>query len=86
MKTFSYSKRFKKNLKQLDSKTIEAFKNRFLIFQDNEYAYILNNHPLRGEYADCKSINITADYRMVYKRVDNLYIIIDIGTHSKLYQ
>ena len=86
MKIFSYSQRFKKNLKKLDKKTIKAFKNRFNIFQENEYANILNNHPLRAEYADCKSINITGDYRMVYKRIDNLYILIDIGTHSQLYE
>ena len=86
MKTFSYSQRFKKNLKKLDKKIIKAFKIRFGIFQENEYANILNNHPLRAEYADCKSINITGDYRMVYKRIDNLYILIDIGTHSQLYE
>jgi addiction module RelE/StbE family toxin len=86
MKAFSYSGRFKKNIKKLDKKTLKAFKARFLIFQENEYAAILNNHPLRAEYADCKSINITGDYRLVYKRVDNLYILIDIGTHSELYE
>ena len=86
MKTFSYSSRFKKNLSKLDKKIIKAFKTRFVIFQENEYAPILNNHPLKAEYADCKSINITGDYRLVYKRVDNLYIFMDIGTHSQLYE
>lgn len=86
MKTFSYSRKFKKNFKKLDKKIIKAFKDRFIIFQENEYAGILNNHPLRAEYADCKSINITGDYRLVYKRRDSLYILIDIGTHSELYQ
>lgn len=86
MKIFSYSSRFKKNLKKLDKITIKAFKSRFVIFQENEYAIILNNHPLRAEYADCKSINITGNYRMVYKRIDNFYILMDIGTHSELYE
>jgi addiction module RelE/StbE family toxin len=86
MKIFSYSHRFKKNLKKLDKKTIKAFKNRFIIFQENEYSSILNNHPLKAEYTDCKSINITGNYRMVYKRIDSLYILIDIGTHSELYE
>ncbi|MBC7766814.1 type II toxin-antitoxin system mRNA interferase toxin, RelE/StbE family [Arenimonas sp.] len=85
MKTFLYSTRFKKNLKKLDKKIIKAFKTRFVIFQENEYASILNNHPLKAEFADCKSINITGDYRLVYKRTDNLYIFLDIGTHSQLY-
>lgn len=86
MKTFLYTSRFKKNLKKLDKKIIKAFKTRFIIFQENEYAPILNNHPLKAEYTDCKSINITGNYRMVYKRTDNLYILIDIGTHSELYE
>jgi addiction module RelE/StbE family toxin len=86
MKTFSFSVKFKKNLKKLDSKIIKAFKSRFLIFQENEFAIILNNHSLKGEYIDCKSINITGDYRLVYKKIDNLYILIDIGTHSQLYE
>jgi addiction module RelE/StbE family toxin len=86
MKVFSRTKRFNKNFKKLDKKIVNAFKARFLIFQENEYANILNNHPLRAEYADCKSINITGDYRIVYKRRDNLYILIDIGTHSELYE
>ena len=86
MKTFSHTKKFKKNLKKLDVKIIKAFKSRFVIFQKNEYAPILNNHPLQAEYADCKSINITGNYRMVYKRIDSLYILIDIGTHSELYE
>ncbi len=86
MKIFSYSQRFKKNFKKLDKKTIKAFKLRFSIFQENEYANILNNHPLRAEYSDCKSINITGDYRLVYKKIDNLYILIDVGTHGELYE
>lgn len=86
IKTFSYSNRFKKKLKKLDKKIIKAFKNKFIIFQENEYSSVLNNHPLKAEYADCKSINITGDYRLVYKRIDNLYILIDIDTHSELYE
>ena len=86
MKTFSFSTKFKKNLKKLDSKLIKSFKTRFILFQENEFAIILNNHSLKGEYVDCKSINITGDYRLVYKKIDNLYILIDIGTHSQLYE
>ena len=86
MKTFSYSRKFKKNFKKLDNKIIKAFKERLIVFQENEYASILNNHPLRAEYADCKSRNITGDYRLVYKRIDSLYILIDIGTHGQLYE
>ncbi len=86
MKTFSFSTKFKKNLKKLDSKIIKSFKTRFILFQENEFAIILNNHSLKGEYSDHRSINITGDYRLVYKKIDNLYIFVDIGTHSQLYE
>ncbi len=86
MKTFSFFTKFKKNLKKLDSKPIKSFKTRFILFQENEFAIILNNHSLKGEYSDHRSINITGDYRLVYKKIDNLYILIDIGTHSQLYE
>lgn len=86
MKTFSFSTKFKKNLKKLDSKIIKSFKTRFILFQENEFAIILNNHSLKGEYSNHRSINITGDYRLVYKKIDNLYIFVDIGTHSQLYE
>jgi len=86
MKVFLHTSRFKKNLKKLDQKIIKAFKIRFILLEENEYAPILNNHPFKAEYSDCKSINITADYRMVYKRTNDMYVLIDIGTHSQLYK
>jgi addiction module RelE/StbE family toxin len=85
MKKFLFSSRFKKNLKKLDKKVIKAFKVRFILFQENEYEIILNNHSLKGEYIGCRSVNITGDYRMVYKNTDNIYTLIDIGTHTQLY-
>jgi len=46
----------------------------------------LNNHPLKGKYADCRSINIGGDLRAVYKYTDeNSCVFIKIGTHSELY-
>lgn len=85
MKNFLYSNKFKKNLKKLDNKLIKSFKTRFILFQENEFAIILNNHALKSEYSDLRSVNITGDYRLVYKKIDNLYIFMDIGTHNQLY-
>lgn len=73
-------------MKKLDHKILSILKERVDIFRENEFDPILNNHKLHGEYANCKSINITSDVRLIYEKVaENIYHIIDIGTHSELY-
>jgi addiction module RelE/StbE family toxin len=49
----------------------------------------LNNHPLRDEWTGYRSIDITADYRAIYKEVRegkelNAYFIA-LGNHQELY-
>ncbi|PIP31366.1 hypothetical protein COX24_04015 [bacterium (Candidatus Gribaldobacteria) CG23_combo_of_CG06-09_8_20_14_all_37_87_8] len=47
---------------------------------------MLNNHPLRGNYVDYRSINITGDLRAVFKLInENEAIFVRVGTHSELY-
>ena len=58
---------------------------RLLIFRKDELNPILKNHPLRGEYEGCNSINITGDYRAIYYLKGEIAIFIRIGTHPELY-
>jgi len=54
---------------------------------ENSFHPLLNNHSLTGTYEGCRSINVTRDYRIVYRQIDpGMFLLIDIGTHSELYE
>ncbi len=60
---------------------------RLDIFSKNKYDRILENHPLHGEYAGYRSINITSNLRLIYQdRGNDVYILYNVGTHSQLYE
>ena len=82
-----YSKRFSKDLRKCSSKIRLAFAARLELFIIDKFHSLLNNHSVGGQYAGCRSINITGDYRAVLEEYDSGKIIyfITIGTHSQLY-
>lgn len=82
-----YSRRFEKELKRVSRKIQAAFSSRLLLFIENKFHPFLNNHSLSGKMADCHSINITGDWRAIYKELENGEIIffVMLGTHSQLY-
>ena len=82
-----YSTAFKKMYASLPSKIKGHVEKRVDIFIDDEFSAILNNHKLHGKYAEYRSINITSDIRLVYKKIGKGdFLFIAVGTHSKLYQ
>lgn len=84
-----YTDNFLKQLKKSDVRIRKAFKQRLLLFVENPNDLELNNHPLQKEYVGFRSIDMTANYRAVYREViqeDNTYIYFtSFGTHSQLY-
>lgn len=53
----------------------------------DEFDDLLNNHVLNGKYNGYRSINITGNIRLIYRKVDSQnYILYDIGTHPQLYE
>lgn len=62
------------------------FEERLSLFAHNPYHPLLHNHSLSGEWAGCRSINITGDLRVVYEEFyDDRIELIAIGSHSELY-
>lgn len=45
----------------------------------------LHNHNLKGELTGLKSFNVTGDVRVHYRKDNNNLILVNIGTHSELY-
>jgi len=82
-----FHKSFTKDYRGLDGKIKKAFRGRLELFFKNQYNVKLSNHPLRGRWHGYRSINITGDFRAVYKaQDDDTAIFIACGTHSKLYR
>jgi mRNA interferase YafQ len=75
----------RKRYKKLPVQTKGKLDARLLIFSKDELSPVLNNHSLRGEYEEYRSINITGDYRAIYFIDKDVAVFIRIGTHSELF-
>lgn len=89
MKVF-YDPAFLDKLKEVDARIRKSVKTRILIFsQDPNYPQ-LNNHPLKREYQGYRSIDITTNYRALYKEVqqadETIAYFVLLGTHEELYR
>jgi len=81
-----YHRLFKKQLKRLPLKQQKVLSERLRIFAQDVFHPQLNNRALHGEYAGCRSINISGDLRTVYScEEDGSFLFIAIGSHSQLY-
>lgn len=82
---------FDKQLQKAPIGIKKAFRNRLLIFRNDQFHPLLHNHALMGNYHGFRSINISGDWRALYKEVlsDKEEIIVEfrlLGTHSQLYK
>ena len=81
-----YHRAFEKRFALLDVKTQEQFYKRLRLFWSDKFHPQLNNHQLAGKYSEYRSINITGDYRALYKEItDEVVEFKTIDTHSNLY-
>ena len=44
------------------------------------------DHPLKGEYKDCREFHISGDLLVIYFIADETLNLIRIGTHSQLFK
>lgn len=78
---------FERQYAKLKKQTKARTKERLALFLRDEFHPLLNNHPLRGKYAGYRSINITGDYRALYRRGErDERVFTFIDTHSNLYR
>jgi addiction module RelE/StbE family toxin len=81
-----FHRTFEKQIKKLKPAEKERLKERLKLFIAYPFDRQLNNHPLKGEYTDYRSINIGGDLRAVFKYIDtDKCIFTKIGTHGELY-
>lgn len=83
---FLFHRHFRKRYKKLSSKTKARFEGRLQLFAEDQLHPLLENHALRGERKEYRSITITGDIRAIYKAIDAESIeFVLIGTHHELY-
>jgi len=84
-----YHKNFIKSYRKKDNKIRLRFQERLEEFTEKPFSVKLNNHSLLWKYKWKRSINISWDYRAIFKELsNNTYEFIeftDFWTHSELY-
>lgn len=86
-----YGDKFQKQYNKAPKPVRVAFRKRISLFEKDVFHILLHNHQLTGKYSGHRSINITGDWRAVYREsIDTLgnaaYHFIVFGTHSQLYK
>lgn len=89
MKT-RFSPDFYKQYKKVNVRIQNSVDEHIRIFRKNPMDPQLNNHSLRKPYQGYRSIDISADYRALYKEIsigeDTLAYFVSLGTHDQLYE
>lgn len=77
---------FKRQYKKLDRALRERFEERLYLLTSDEANPLLDNHKLHPPYEGYRSINVTGDVRLIYKKIGaDTYYLRAIGTHHQLY-
>lgn len=89
MLTPGYKTSFKKDLK-LIKKRGKDIKKLYNIISDLIEQKLLAkkhvDHPLKGEYSDCRECHIEPDWLLIYLIKGNSITFIRTGTHSDLFK
>lgn len=81
-----YHSKFLKLYSKVPHKVHRKFEDCICFFQENPFDSRLRNHPLRGKWEGFRSIDITGDYRAIYRLYSfGTAEFFAIGTHSQLY-
>lgn len=77
---------FERQLRKLSQELQDKLAERLNLLICDASNPLLSDHKLGPPYESYRSINITGDYRLVYKRLDqNTYYLRAVGTHHQLY-
>jgi len=84
MKIF-FAKKFRKNYGRLQIRIRAQCDERLRLFETEPFHPLLNNHSVEKRFPGCRSINVTGDYRGIFKEDGGRVVFVNIGTHSELY-
>lgn len=81
-----FSSRYKKKYRKLPVAIKRRADERLRLFVADSFHPLLNNHSVEKKFPDCRSINVTGDYRAIFKEQANEIVFVNIGTYSELYR
>ena len=88
--TIKYTKEFIVQLKKQNVRVHKSFKKIIIQFSKDPNNKELNSHALTREWQGKRSINITADFRAIYKETqlknEKIIHFVALGTHKQLYK
>ncbi|MFA4830562.1 MAG: type II toxin-antitoxin system mRNA interferase toxin, RelE/StbE family [Patescibacteria group bacterium] len=86
----TYSKIFLKHFYKAPEKIQFALERSVEIFRHDQFNRSLRNHALKGKWEGFRSIDVTANWRALYRELEGGEIewveFVEIGTHSQLYK
>jgi len=80
-----FHRRFEKEFDKLSQGIQRKFFERADLFRTDIFHPLLNNHSVDKRFPGCRSINVTGDYRAIFKERNFDVLFMRIGTHSELY-
>ena len=80
-------KNFTKQYHKLNAKKQALVDAAVFLFYKNQLDPKLRNHPLKGKYQGCNSIDAAFDLRIIFKQEKNYVVVVllKVGSHSQLY-
>jgi len=66
-----YKKRFQKHYQKLSLPLREKVKRTIACFQKDPFDVQLRNHALSGVFLGYRSLDVTGDYRIVFRELSN---------------
>ena len=87
--TIKYSIAFYEQYKKANVRIRNRFDQQLENFRKNPNDPQLNNHELKDDYEDYRSIDVTSDWRAIYEEIEEgrkltIYFVL-LGTHKELY-
>lgn len=82
-----FHRNFRRDYAKLPARIRNQFKKRLKAFLEDPFDPLLNNHALHGEWRQFRSINVTGDFRAIFRMLgrDTVEFVL-IDTHGNLYE
>ena len=84
-KRVEFSALFNRNITHAPPDMKVAFQEAYELFAEYLNHPALRNHILTGKYQDFRSIDVTKDWRALYRTEPERIIFVALGTHETLY-
>jgi addiction module RelE/StbE family toxin len=84
-KRIEFSPAFQKLLARAPTEIKQAVQDALDLFEEDPHNPALRNHSLSGKHQDFRSINVTEDWRALYREEPERFYFSELGTHEELY-